>query len=74
MGLVIDSVEGGGKQHHISCGEYYNKFFTNIIWLYVNSCLITGSEVRVLGLGMLGWGVDGGFYVKDLTENNLNMT
>ena len=52
MGLVIDSGEGGGKQHHISGGEYYNKLFTNIIWLYVNSFLITGSEVKVLGLGM----------------------
>ena len=65
---------GRGKQHHVSCGEYYNKLFTNIIWLYVNSFLIT-----VRRLGFWGWrcrvGVwMVGFMYTDLTENNLNMT
>ena len=30
------------------------KVLTNIIWLYVNSFLIMGLEVRILGLGC-GW-------------------
>ena len=42
MGFSIDS--GGGQATPYECGDDYNKVFTNIIWLYVNSFLITGSE------------------------------
>ena len=69
MGLPIDSGGRGQATPYFMWRELF-KVFTNINWLYVNSFLIRGSEVTVLGIRfrMLGWGVDG---AKELTENGV---